>query len=260
MTTAKFAQTRDKVFVDKLIDKNPDLKEDQVEFILLVEQFFLKEGRLPTHEEAQEFISISESEWSKIWRSNAVRNCLNTRGVPLRTPEPLSAEAQKQQVKAALTFRQLEAAKALYDPNDMRPDHTKLKKLGISTQEYNTWRKDPVFLEYQHSLAANLVRDGDDDAYRAFMDNIRSGDHQAIKMYFEMKGIYRPNDTALVSMQTIVQQIIDIIQREVTDPEQLQRISAHIFMAINQQTVQNPSFIDKSTVTPVGEIESGIDF
>lgn len=261
MTTAKFKQTADQELINKLIDKNPELKEEHVEFILWIEECFLLNGKLPSFDEASLNIEISEKDWSAYWRNNSVRNCLITRGVPLRHPGNPVLDS-KEIEEAPLTFRQLEVLKALYDPNDLRPDHTKLKKLGVKTQEYNMWRKDPVFLKKAHQLASNLIRDNDDDAYRAFMDNIRSGDNQAIKLYFEMKGIYRPNDQSLMSFQTLVQQIIDIITREVTDAETLQRISGHIFMAINQQTVKNPNFIEKSTPSrefevspPVGKDE-----
>lgn len=253
MTTSKFKSSEEKEWVNKLIDKNPGLEEQHVEFILWIEQYFLLNGRLPTHSESQEFISVDSTEWSSFWKNNAVRSCLLTRGVPLRHPEPISKEALESLPDAVLSYRQLECIKVLYDPNDMRPDHTKLKKLGIKTTEYEAWRRDPAFLNYAHQRASNLVKDLDDDAYRAFADNVRSGDHNAIKMFFEMKGIYRANDPSVLSLQTVIQQIIDIIQREITDPGQLQRISGHIFMALNQQTVQNPNLINKAIEAPVEE-------
>lgn len=254
MTSAKFKSQSDKEWNESFLDKNNGLKQEHVDFILWNEQFYLLHSSLPDYEDCD--LGISEDTWKSYWKNNSVRTALMTRQVPLR--QVVDNKVEEQESRPVLTGRQIAAINALMDLNDQRTDNKKLKELGITTREYQSWRADPHFIQYMHQRAEKAgLTDLDDDAYRAFAENVREGDMGAIKMFFEMKGIYRSNDPQVMQFRILVQTLIDIIQQEVRDPEALTRISTKIMNAIAQNTTQTPNLkaIENRPQTPVGSLD-----
>src|SRR6266542_3936069 len=210
-------QTRSPYETDGLLD------ERQVGFVTYIEQYYLLYQRLPSFELVRLNTGITQNVYDGYWASQTVRNALLDRGIALRVP------ASDGRTSDALDAQQLLAINVLLDFNDTRPDHKKLTDLGITTRTYQAWRKDPAFQDYLRQRAESMLDNSLDEIHRAVLDSARSGDMQAIKIIYDKLGYYRSNDDNSVDIRSILIQIVEIMQKHLSDdPAKLQSISLDI--------------------------------
>lgn len=242
---ARFKGQSDAEWAHSLLNKTPELEEQHVPFVLWQEQFYLDAGRLPTFEESSD-LGLSLDKWQQFWINRGVRQALTDKGIPLLIP---TGEGVDYPIPSAvLSGRQLECINALLDVNDTRPDHKKLRDMGITSREFETWNSNRVFREYYEQRAKNLLERGSTDADRALLDNVRMGDLSAIKYFDEKTGRYRPHDPQIVNFTLLVNQIIEILAARLT-PEMLKMVSADIKQSMAAQGL--PTFS-----LPVGQQNS----
>lgn len=122
-------------------------------------------------------------------------------------------------------------ANMMLDMTDQRSEKKKLQDLGVSTQTYAMWKRDPVFNEYIMQRAELVLDDSLPDIHMALADKARMGDVSAIKFLYEMTGRYKQETASgaagtsqISDFRTLLIQILEIINEEVDDPETAIRI------------------------------------
>ena len=223
-----------------------------------VEQHFHLTGEFLSQEKALEDYGIPAGHYKQLLENPACRTALEEKGVIFERFE------NKDWTAKSLTPLQLLTANTMLDVIDTRSQKKKLQDLGVHTQTYQAWLKDPVFKEYLGNRAAAMLGDNAHEADLALLDRIRSGDMKAISMWYEMTGKFVPQraNAANVDIQNVLIKVIEIITEEVTDPQDAIRISNRLrslAMARNVAgalTGSEDEPIEVPEVVPVRELES----
>lgn len=136
--------------------------------------------------------------------------------------------------KGVLTPRQMAAASTMANYVDRRSDGKKLQDLGISTAEYGTWLQDDNFVNYLQGRVERLLNNTTHEAHLGLIRGVRNGNVQAIKLHYELTGRYNPDKEKAVNLRVILSRVIEVIQKNVKDPEAL----ASIGQELNQIAVE----------------------
>jgi len=126
---------------------------------------------------------------------------------------------------------------------------TRLKEAGITQRQYNTWMKNPIFASIVKRATEDIIENAQPLAHEALIKALEKGDMKAVEYFNQMSGRYNPSREAQLDIQSVLVQVIEIIQRNVKDPVALQNIAAEMqLMAAGQ----------KLSIT--GEVLNGNDY
>ncbi|HET7713275.1 MAG TPA: hypothetical protein VFK94_02300 [Patescibacteria group bacterium] len=203
------------------------LSSEQHDFINFLEQYWYENGALPTKEYCNEIGLASGSTLDNLWDSFSVpdfRDAVLSRGISLRGLE-FSPNDPKGRV---LTEEQLAVANTMLDLRDNRSQKKKLMDLGIPTQKWEAWLRDPAFQHYLRQRAENALGDNQHEAHLALVDRVRSGDISAIKYFNELTGRYVPQRSNNVDISLVLMRVIEAVQRHVTDPMVQEKIAQEL--------------------------------
>jgi hypothetical protein len=219
------------------------------DFLNFLEQFWYEHGSLPSKDYCNEI--LGEYDTNSLWKcfSRAdFRDALLSRGVSLRgTDFASSGLAAKGRV---LTEMQLAVANTMLDLRDNRSAKKKLQDLGISTQQYEGWLRDPAYQQYITQRAENALGDNQHEAHLALVGRVRSGDVSAIKYFNEITGRYVPNRVSNLDISVVLMRVVESVQKHVTDPA-IQEAIAQDLMALAQADSSNAN-TRTVTALPVG--------
>lgn len=221
----------------------PKLSKTQYHLVMYLEQAFYRQGLLPSYEAIKHNgISISEEEYNEAWLDPKFVNLLRSRGLPehiltVKQDDPFHGHL--------LTEKQVQVANILMDTLDKRSRLKKLTELGVTTQTYNQWLKDPVYRSYCLERAEALLQENLPVAHMSLLDRVAQGDMVALKYYYAMTGRYREKSTAGVEVNvqnnygsdTLIS-IVEIIQKHVKDPELLAAIGEDILALHGSSTTR----------------------
>lgn len=239
-----------------------NLTERQLEFVTFIHQRHALTGELLTEQKAKDEFDIPFKFFRECMANEDVKEALSERGIELKAfhTDPSSWRSQ------ALTPLQLLTANKMLDLADTKSDKRKLQELGVSTTQYQSWLRDPVFSDYIRSRAELLLGDSQHKAHLALLDKVEQGDVRAIAYYNELTNRFTPNankgqsDNAVVNLQQIIVRIVEIITDEVDDPETVLRIgdklqtlmSGHMLAqsAVPESDVTMPEVKQARTYTP----------
>lgn len=187
------------------------LNNKEWELVNFMEQEYLAHGNIPTADRISS-VGLGKPEWYREFLTRqVVREALLGRGVPLSLLGGSSSDV--------LTEEQLTAANIMLDLHDNRSQKKKLADLGLSSQKWQAWLRDPGFQNYMRLRAENILGDNYHEANLALLDRIRSGDTSAIKFYYEITGRYVPNRGDSVNVPALLMKVMEIIQKHVPDNE-----------------------------------------
>jgi hypothetical protein len=93
----------------------------------------------------------------------------------------------------------------------------KLKVLNISTQQYTAWMNDPSFQNYLRKRAESTFKSLDPIAYKTLQEMVEGKDFNALKLFFEMRGIYNPRVDVTINVENVLQKVIEVVSKHV-DP------------------------------------------
>lgn len=189
------------------------LSQTEYEVLNFVEQEYMLSRFVPSTEVISERLGISAGTIKKLWDRADFKAGLTARGIDLtRSNGILSAE-------------QLACANTLLDFADTRSDKKKLQDLGIASQTYQGWLKDPGFSHYMMQRTEALFGDLMPDAHRALADNVRRGDLGSIKLFYEMTGRWSSKTVGELNVEFLMMKILETLQRHISDPATLTAIS-----------------------------------
>lgn len=212
----------------------PKLDKEQYQMLLYMEQYFWRRGGVPSYKQMElEGVPISEDFYFECWANKRFVDGLRARGLPehvLVTDSAVGALNGR-----VLTEQQMTVANVLLDTLDKRSRIKKLTEMGVSTQEYSSWLKDPVYRNYCLERAESLLHENQSIAHTALIERVAQGDLGAIKYFNALTNRYAEKNSASVEVNVqnnygndTVIQIVEIIQKHVKDPELLSAIAGDI--------------------------------
>jgi hypothetical protein len=117
----------------------------------------------------------------------------------------------------------------LLDYNDNRPDHVKIKSVGVTTTQYQRWKSDPGFQAYYNQRVSKIVGEDIGEVDRALFDAARSGDIGAIKLLKAYTGQYRESSgNSAIDVMHIIIKIQEILVTHIKDKELLASIGTNL--------------------------------
>lgn len=216
------------------LEVQPKLSKTQYELALYLEQCFYRTGNFPSYEAIRvSGIELEEVEYYEAWSNPKFLTLLRARGIPehlLNTATDTGTFGGR-----ILSEKQLQVANVLMDTLDKRSRLKKLTELGVTTQEYSRWLKDPTYRTYCLDRAESLLQENMPIAHMSLLDRVSQGDMTALKYYYAMTGRYRERSSAAVEVNvqnnygndTLIR-IVEIIQKHVKDPDTLAAIGEEI--------------------------------
>lgn len=196
------------------------LTQDQKRMLNYCEQCFWQHGTIPTSERISETLGININAVRRNWDSVLFRTELASRGIDL----------DPDRSKGILSGQQLLLANMLLNSHDKRSTRQKLKDANITETQYNAWLRDPGFSKYLRDRAETIFQATDADAYMALADVVKGGDVPAIKLFFEMRGIYNPKIDVNVNIEAVLVRVVEIVAKHVKEPAVLEAIAVELEM------------------------------
>lgn len=198
--------------------KRAELNEDDITILSYVEQYFWEnKGKIPTVELIADKLKYSNDIVERAWKRPRFRDALVARGIVV-----------SRRADGVLTPQQMLLTTILLNVEDKRSLRQKLKDVNVSVVQYNSWLRDPAFHNYIRMRSEEMFKNTDSEAYRALSDAATSGDVAALKLFFEMRGIYQPRIDVRVNVETVVYQVVEIIAKYVKDGPTLEAIATEI--------------------------------
>jgi len=185
-----------------------------VELINFIEKFHALTGLAPERAAMMEFLTQNGYNFQgldKLICSDLFQRSLQVRGITL-APLP----------SGHLTPRQIATVSVMTNMSDRRSDEKKLRDLGVSKAEWESWRFDNDFNAYLEGRVEKMLGHSVSDAHMGLIRAAKSGNVPAIKLLYEVTGRYNPDRDNVLNVQLLMAKIIEIIQKHVRDPETLQ--------------------------------------
>lgn len=199
------------------VDNTPltPLTSNQLEVVNFIEEYWHSHRDFPTE---KELTSIYEGPVEDLFRHPTFLAALEARGIrkPPQSTEDLPTGLSKLQLAAALKYLDIE---------DKRTLSTKLKEIGVTTTQWYGWMRGKRFREF---VIDNTARDFEENLHEAQMGLRRAmerGETSAIKLYYELTKRYNSNEGQIGNLKVVLAQVIESVQRHVTDPETLALIT-----------------------------------
>lgn len=215
------------------------LTDNEIKIVTLIDQRFWETGGIISDDKIVEELNIPKHLVTKAWKNTDFRQALIARGVDL-TPETS---------KGLLTPTQAILANLLFNVGDKRSVREKCEAVGISSQQYTAWLRQPAFADYLRRRAESAFSATDFQAYQSLSQLVAEKDIQGIKLFFEMRGIYNPKLQVEVNVEQVVVKVVEIITRHVSDPNVLTAIASEI-----EQLEMGANSAVTASAAPVGEL------
>jgi hypothetical protein len=215
-------------------EPSPMLSEFDLQIITFLDQQYQLTGQLLTADRALRDFGIPVGEFTKTMENPLTRKALEERGVIF---ERFMDDSW---VSKSLTPIQLLVANCMLDLTDTRSQKKKLQDLNTSTITYNAWLKDPVFKNYIHQRAEQMIGDNKHEVDTALLDRIRAGDLKAISYYNEMTGRFvsaSKTQSANIDIQSIIVKIIEIVDECVTSQQDKLAVSVKLKQLISARNM-----------------------
>ncbi|TCL39968.1 putative insertion element HTH domain-containing protein [Anaerospora hongkongensis] len=87
--------------------------------------------------------------------------------------------------------KQIAIARLLVNPENRGTKEQKAKDAGITYKTLWVWMQDPNFVAYLNSLINQYTDAETAEVWKALIRKAKMGDVSAIKLFFEMKGMYK---------------------------------------------------------------------
>ena len=219
--------------------------------ISLIDQRFWETGLLVSVDKLVQDLQLPRESIEESLSKSLVVDILKARGIDL---------LGKNLSYSVLTPRQVLLANLLMNTHDPQSVREKCKAAGVSTQQYNAWLREPAFSSYLRARAEASFGANDFVAYQKLMAAVEDQDLGAIKLFFEMRGIYLPTSKTSVSMdvQGILNQTVEVLTRHISNPDLLRAIAIDI-EAISSGKSRGGA-VGRGSEPPVRSLEPGTIF
>jgi len=162
--------------------------------------------------------------------------------VPLATLETITKSTNFQEAlilrgvtsptDTALSGEQLRALAVLTDVTSHVSLETRLKRAGIAKYKWDAWMASSIFRAAHDRIAHDIFIASQSSIDTQVVSGALSGKLEFIKYYNEITGRYSPGRRAHADVQSILNDIIEIVTRNVKDPQTLQAISTELSASV----------------------------
>lgn len=194
-------------------------------------------GGLPTVSDIARMCGRRESTVGKVLATSEFRHAMMEKGIKWTTVGTISPE-------------QAYAIGILTNPSDRRPMEAKLKSAGINYQKYRSWLKQPEFSNAIRTIGEEMLGEHLPDIQTSLVKGAVEGNPQLIKLYLELTGQFDPNRQQVQDLQKMVSLLLEIIFRNVTDVNALQRINTEFDAALAGKSVPAALIVGGNVVEP----------
>lgn len=203
------------------IQAQPSLTDSELSILAYVEQIFWETGKVPTKDAVVFGLDPLESystksKVTKAWNKPRFQEALAKRGLEFQSDTRL------------LTPTQLLLVNMLLNVEDKKSLRQKLDMLGVNMQKYQTWLRDPAFHQYLTMRTEQLFENSDHDAYKSLLQAVMRGDVTAMKLFFEMRGIYSPKLDLNINIESMIYRVVEVVGKHVKDPAILTAIADEV--------------------------------
>lgn len=198
--------------------KDNSLGPTAVAYVTFIDQAFWTHGGVPTPEKIKAELGISKNKQNILRQDDRIKGALMARGIDL----------DEQTSNGLLTPQQVVVANLLMNLHDKRSVREKLQVIGVSSQQYHAWLRQPAFADYLRKRAENLFSSSDHVAYTQLIKSVEGGSESAIKLFMEMRGIYNPKLEVNINIQSVVVRLVEIVAKHVKDPLVLEAIATEV--------------------------------
>lgn len=199
------------------------LTSSEKSLLSFFEQIWFLNGNLPTRDACVK-AGFGGVIFDKAIKSATFKESLERRGIVSR------------ENPSVLTPEQLTVANVMLDLRDNRSQRKKLSECGVSTAKWEGWLRDTHFRAYLQTRSENLLGDNLHESHLALLDRVRNGDVGAIKYFNEITGRYVPASNEKVDVNGVLMKVLEIIQRHVSDPLQLDKIAKDFMLLADTNT------------------------
>lgn len=197
-----------------------------------VEQFWYLDGEIPSAEKLSKATSVPQNRVNNILHDAVVVESLAMRGINVgESNELLSAE-------------QLAAMAVFFDTKDGRSLKKKLSDCGVTTQQWESWKRDKVFSAHLRSRAESALSTNLAETEVALMDSAHRGDISAIKLHLEMAGRWSSKTVGELNVEFLLMKILEAVQKHVKDQDAVVAIANELMILSPQsQPAHNSSAV-----------------
>jgi len=215
--------------------KNP-FKDAEEKLITAIEQHWNEYGNVPTGDKLVYMKAVDNLEqYDNLMKTEFVQRALDVLGIKIDSDLEI------------LTPQQLAAVPVMFDFHDGRSDIKKLRDLGISSQTWQNWLKDPTFQQYLRAKSGNLFHDNLHEADKALLAKVRSGNVEAIRMFNAITGRHQEIEVPKIGQieaHVFMMKLFEVLQQFLIDqPEKLKAIGQAI-VDIQSPYMNHPKVIE----------------
>jgi len=201
--------------------KEESLNNFELSMLAYVEQIYWETGYIPTQDMIAEGLDFLKT-------PATVRKVRNAFAKP-RFQSALEKRGLEYQRDAKfLTPVQLLLVNMMLNVEDKKSLRQKLDVLGVSLIKYQAWLRDPAFQKYLTMRTEQLFENSDHDAYRSLLQAVTRGDVTAIKLFFEMRGIYSPKLDVNINIESVIYRVVEVVGKHIKDPTILNAIADEV--------------------------------
>lgn len=132
----------------------------------------------------------------------------------------------------ALSSRQLLALSVMTDVTTRATAKTKLARIDVTPDEWQNWLRNPKFRAKFEMLARETFLRAQASVDIQVASGALDGKLDFIKYYNEITGRHDPKNQAKQDVSQVLQKVVEIILRNVTDRETLERINTELQMEL----------------------------
>lgn len=210
------------------------LSPTQIRILSFCEQTFWETGLLPTPERVVEDLSVSGNSVRSTFRDEVFIQALASKGID---SEGLITVGALVKQSRALSPQQIVCANMMLNLHDKRSEREKLALIGVSSQQYHAWLRQPQFQEFLRKRGEALFSSSDYKAYKSLVRNVEAGDNKSLELFFRMRGIYRPTVDVNLNIEAVLTRVIEVISTHVKDPKILNAIANGIDEVLEAEEV-----------------------
>jgi len=200
----------------------PVLSPTSIRILNYCEQVYWESGLLPTPESVSEELSITVGTVRKAYSDETFRIQIAARGMD---SESLITVGTLVKQTKALSPKQIVTANLMLNLHDKRSEREKLQQLQVSSQQYHAWLRQPAFIEFLRKRGEALFSSSDFLAYKSLINNVKAGDNKSLELFFRMRGIFKPQMDININIESVLQQVVEVISVHIKDPHVIEAIA-----------------------------------
>jgi hypothetical protein len=176
---------------------------------------YLAKGSLPTLDEINAVCDVPRGRIAKVMVQPEFVQVMEATGINWR-------------LNKGLTAKQHYVLQIMTNPTDKRSFADRLKDAGVTYVEYKSWMRQPAFASLIENFAQRALGDHLTVAHDSLLKQVEKGNTRALEFYYEMTGVYSKGSQQERDVQAVLTGVIDIIHRNVKDPDVLSSIASEI--------------------------------